>query len=250
MLHTESHLNKAILLFKSYILMLCLYIFCSTTHTLVAVQKWKSSITTKNAAGNQTENVTTLQKPHYSTDKQIESRQAQWNRDYVRSLAIMCDLWRTCCCRINGNRKGRPVSFLVWNFRLYQSRITEADSVWPSQPSIVLQLLCGSTSEVRNNRWVLLRNYRWIFFRNNRGWLPRSRKAETHAGSSAVTWARGKISWGVPVSTVRGPQTNTQQNVEKWQWILIWLSVVKPEVTGKYSEKCEKATTNWKPKVH
>ena len=102
MLHTESHLNKAILLFKSYFLVLCLYIFSSTTHTLVAVQKWKSSITSKNAAGNQTENVTTLQKPHYSTDKQIESRQAVKPRlcaisgDYVRSLAyLLSDKWKS-----------------------------------------------------------------------------------------------------------------------------------------------------------
>jgi len=66
---------------------------------------------------------------------------------------------------------------------------------------------------------------------------------------SVVQWRnstfepRAKISW-------MGPTSKHSENVGKCHWIQVWMSILKPEITGKHSEKRIKTTTWWKLKAY
>jgi len=50
----------------------------------------------------------------------------------------------------------------------------------------------------------------------------------------------GKRSWKRSIADCRGVASNTQKNPEKWRWIRMWMAILKPWITNKYSEKRKK----------
>jgi len=65
---------------------------------------------------------------------------------------------------------------------------------------------------------------------------------------SGVTRCLGqelKCIWKRSTVHCRGVASNTQKNPEKWRWIRMWVAILKPNITNKYSENAKKY---WNPK--